>query len=120
MMIRAAILTLTLVFAAAIPSRADSDASLISVDTTPSVRVDRKNVPGGAELVTLFVPAPNDLAPEYPSGIPMISYLKDTLGDTDPENDRIRQVWILTAGKQSKRRPSLCTQLLRCSLLSLV
>lgn len=29
-------------------------------------------------------------------GVPLVSILRDTLGDADPENDRLRHVWMLT------------------------
>jgi len=52
---------------------------------------------GGAELLTIFGRLdgmrPNGLpAPE----VPLVSVLRDTLSDDDPENDRLRYVWMLT------------------------
>jgi hypothetical protein len=52
--------------------------------------VHRVPVPNGGELVTVFR-----------EQVPLVSYLKDTLGDEDPANDRIREVWILTQKRQS-------------------
>jgi hypothetical protein len=31
-----------------------------------------------------------------PEEVPLVSILRDTLGDADPENDRLRHVWMLT------------------------
>lgn len=52
---------------------------------------------GGAELLTIFgrmdgmrtqgMPAPE---------VPLVSVVRDTLSDDDPENDRLRYVWMLT------------------------
>ena len=52
---------------------------------------------GGAELLTIFgrldgmrtngLPAPE---------VPLVSVVRDTLSDNDPENDRLRYVWMLT------------------------
>lgn len=52
---------------------------------------------GGAELLTIFgrmdgmrssgMPAPE---------IPLVSVVRDTLSDNDPDNDRLRYVWMLT------------------------
>lgn len=52
---------------------------------------------GGAELLTIFgrldgLPREKQAADE----VPLVSVLRDTLGDTDPENDRLRYVWMLT------------------------
>jgi hypothetical protein len=104
-MMRVVVLAAALVVVQA--NGAESDGTSFHNDPAPNVRVNRENVQGGAQLVTLFVPAPYDLAPAYPAGIPVISYLKDTLGDPDPENDRVRLVWVLTAGKPSHLRQVL-------------
>ena len=60
-------------------------------------RVERVPMIGGAELLTIFgrldgmrpygLPAPE---------VPLVSVLRDTLSDDDPENDRLRYVWMLT------------------------
>ncbi|MDX6559417.1 MAG: hypothetical protein QOF72_2466, partial [Blastocatellia bacterium] len=60
-------------------------------------RVERLPVMGGAELLTIFgrldglrkdgMPAPE---------VPLVSVVRDTLYDTDGENDRLRYVWMLT------------------------
>lgn len=62
-----------------------------------AITVDRTVVPNGGELVTVF----------QKSGtvqVPVVSYLKDTLGDDDPANDRLRQVWVLNHKRQSLPR----------------
>lgn len=65
-------------------------------------RLERVAVPGGAQLITLFgrraSPAA-DITP--PSEVPILSVLRDTLGDTDPANDRFRQVWVYSYAKPS-------------------
>lgn len=63
----------------------------------PQFRVERIPVAGGAELLTIFgrldglrsgsLPAPE---------VPLLTVARDTLGDNDPENDRLRYVWMLT------------------------
>ena len=60
-------------------------------------RVERVPMIGGAELLTIFgrldgmrtggLPAPE---------VPLVSVVRDTLSDDDPENDRLRYVWMLT------------------------
>ena len=49
------------------------------------VRLERVDVPGGAELDTII------------SGdFPLVSILVDTMGDTDPTNDALGKIWVLT------------------------
>jgi hypothetical protein len=72
--------------------------------TPPEVfRFERLPVAGGAELVTIFGKL-NGTESDDPSDseVPLVSVLRDTLGDSDPENDRLRYVWMLT-----HTRPSL-------------
>jgi len=68
-------------------------------------RLERQMVPGGAELVTVFgrvqdaiPPNPED-AENQPADVPLISILRDTLGDSNPDNDRLRYVWVLTSAR---------------------
>jgi hypothetical protein len=65
----------------------------------PDFRVERQPVANGAELLTVFssLPASGDAA--YPGEIPLVSVLRDTLRDNDPENDRLRYVWVLTSAR---------------------
>jgi hypothetical protein len=67
-------------------------------------RIQKVPVAGGAELLTIFAdPPPGDGDKTGPAEeIPLISVLRDTLGDDKPENDRLRYVWML-----SYTRPSL-------------
>lgn len=59
-------------------------------------RVEVLPIVGGAELLTIFGRLDglktNRSAPE----VPLISVLRDTLSDSDPENDRLSYVWMLT------------------------
>lgn len=68
------------------------------------VRVQRTEVPGGGELITYFktVSDPSAGATE----VPFVSILRDTLGDSDPENDQLRDIWAFTY-----TRPSLWKRL---------
>lgn len=65
--------------------------------TAPQFRVERLSISSGAELMTIFgrldgLAEKGKPAPE----VPLVSVLRDTLGDDDPENDRLRYVWMLT------------------------
>ncbi len=61
-------------------------------------RAEKTKVAGGSELITIFsrkeifdgpMQGPDD-------EIPLVSVLRDTLGDDIPENDRLRYLWMLT------------------------
>src|SRR5205807_7474859 len=64
-------------------------------------RVERMPLVGGAELLTIFgrldgLRSSNSSAsPE----VPLISVVRDTLSDSDPDNDRLRYVWMLTCAQ---------------------
>ena len=63
----------------------------------PQLRLEQTQLANGTELLTIFgrldgLSSGGRSAPE----VPMISIVRDTLGDTDPENDRLRYVWMLT------------------------
>jgi hypothetical protein len=77
---------------------ADRSSLDIAGSTPPAqFRVERIPVAGGAELLTIFgrldgMRTGSQPAPE----VPLVSVLRDTLSDNDPENDRLRYVWMLT------------------------
>jgi hypothetical protein len=60
----------------------------------PVLRVERQSVAGGAELITIMARVYEVNGTE--AEIPMVSVLRDNMGDEDPENDRLRYVWMLT------------------------
>jgi hypothetical protein len=65
--------------------------------TQTQFRIERLPMVGGAELLTIFgrldgMRSNGLTAPE----VPLVSVVRDTLSDTDPENDRLRYVWMLT------------------------
>jgi len=64
------------------------------------LRVERLTLAGGSELLTVFgrldgMKANGEVSPE----VPLLSVVRDTLGDNNPENDRLRYVWMLTYTK---------------------
>ena len=63
------------------------------------LRAETTTVPGGAEVITYFQQVRTSAES---SEFPLIAVLKDTLGDSDPSNDRLRQIWVF-----SYRRPGL-------------
>src|SRR6266581_388331 len=63
----------------------------------PQLRLEQTQLAKGTDLLTIFgrldgVCTDGPAAPE----VPLVSLVRDTLGDTDPENDRLRYVWMLT------------------------
>ncbi|HEX4595712.1 MAG TPA: hypothetical protein VH157_15610 [Bryobacteraceae bacterium] len=63
----------------------------------PAYFLEREPVNGGAELVTLFGHLSDPGAGSQKLEVPLVSVLRDTLGDADSNNDRLRYVWILTS-----------------------
>ena len=60
----------------------------------PDFRVERQPVANGAELLTVF-----SSLPDKTGEMPLVSVLRDTLGDNDPDNDRLRYIWVLTSAR---------------------
>ncbi|MFN0278914.1 MAG: hypothetical protein ACKVRN_09955 [Pyrinomonadaceae bacterium] len=93
------------------------DSTLRNVEATPAkvdeaghqptansaFRIEKIRVDGGAELLTIFGRLQNTsgLTADKTTEMPLISVLRDTLGDTKPENDRLRYVWNLYYSKTS-------------------
>jgi hypothetical protein len=59
--------------------------------------LERTEVSGaGAELLTIHARLDGIKTEENHNWVPLVSILRDTLGDQEPENDRLRYVWPLT------------------------
>lgn len=72
-------------------------ATQITRDAEPGYTVERQPAVSGSELITIIKHVPTD--DSRPVEVPILSILRDTLGDNDPENDRLRYVWVLTASR---------------------
>ncbi len=59
--------------------------------TENRLHLERLEVPGGAEVDTLVATLPGNAG-----DFPLVSVLLDTLGDSDPTNDTVRNVWVLS------------------------
>ena len=74
---------------------APSPTSVVPNSPEQLFRMERLPIAGGAELITIHArlqsPAQNNR-----EWTPLVSILRDTLGDSDPENDRLRYLWPLT------------------------
>lgn len=81
-----------------------------STQAQPSrLRLETTQVAGGAaEILTVFGElSPNAAARESGKSateIPLVSVLRDTLGDANPDNDRLRYVWMLTYTRPDLRQ----------------
>jgi len=63
--------------------------------TAPLFRIEREPIAAGGELLTVFGrPDAGISRDEHRDQVPLVSVLRDTLGDSDPENDRLRYVWV--------------------------
>lgn len=61
-------------------------------------RVERVATDGGGELLTFFE-----------KETPVVSILRDTLGDSDPHNDKLRQIWEFRYTRPSKSKQIAAT-----------
>ena len=60
------------------------------------MRLERVEVPGGSELITVHAKLVGLESTENDNWVPLVSILRDTLGDRNFENNRLRYVWPLT------------------------
>ena len=67
-----------------------------SVSLSQILRLERVEVAGGAELITVHAKLAGLESTQNDKWIPLVSILRDTLGDNNAENDRLRYVWPLT------------------------
>src|ERR1044071_3703450 len=93
-----------LVFSPLLPtiSRAERPNLRDTEETDPAtalsqiLRRERGGVPGGAELITVKAKLAGLESTDNDNWVPLVSILRDTLGDKNPENNRLRYVWPLT------------------------
>ncbi|HEV2761554.1 MAG TPA: hypothetical protein VGV38_01070, partial [Pyrinomonadaceae bacterium] len=94
------------------PKPADPQAATESSAPAQTLfRLKREEVVGGAELLTVFgslrgvarrAADENAQTETDADDVPLVSILRDTLGDADPENDRLRHVWVHTYTKPTR------------------
>lgn len=75
-----------------------SDAALlpepVPLSGQPAFHVEKMHVEAGADLLTVY-------GKTREADIPLLAVLRDTFGDADPANDKLRYVWVLTATRPS-------------------
>ncbi len=75
----------------------------LNFDLQKDFRIEKTAIKGGSELITVFATlkglknSPNESAKQ----IPLVSVLRDTLGDDKIENDSLRYLWMLSYTKPS-------------------
>jgi hypothetical protein len=68
------------------------------------MRLERIEVEGGAELITVHARLDGLESTNNDKWIPLVSILRDTLGDKTVENNRLRYVWPLTYTRPSMKQ----------------
>lgn len=84
-----------MVLACGVAQFAEPADMVLPVRQETPLRTERLLLPTGAELITFFEGLPDR------QEFPLIAILRDTLNDSDPSNDRIRQVWVFTYSNPS-------------------
>ena len=83
--------------AADIPSGALRLPSVQAEKSGFQYRWEVLSLPEGAEILTLLGQFDTETAPEERAqDVPLVAVLRDSLGDDDSKNDRLRYVWLLT------------------------
>ncbi len=67
-------------------------------------KLERTPVEGGAELITIHGRLDGIATSATDNWVPLVTVLRDTLGDYSTENDRLRYVWPLTYTRPSLRQ----------------
>src|SRR5215216_1239720 len=78
------------------PNSREPEESDPALALSQILRLERIEVPGGAELITVHAKLAGIESTENDSWVPLVSILRDTLGDNNAENNRLRYVWPLT------------------------
>ncbi|MFN2515068.1 MAG: hypothetical protein ABR556_02540 [Pyrinomonadaceae bacterium] len=85
-------------------ARAQTEATRTPASAADIFRLERVPVEGGAELITIHARLNGIGSSEDRKWIPLVTVLRDTLGDLSPENDRLRYVWPLTYTRPTLRQ----------------
>ena len=78
------------------PNLRETEESDPATALSQILRLERVEVPGGAELITVHAKLAGLESTENDKWVPLVSILRDTLGDNLSENNRLRYVWPLT------------------------
>ena len=78
------------------PNASDTRDTNLTTPLSQLLRLEKIEVPGGAELITVQAKLSGLASDKNDKWIPLVSILRDTLGDDNAENNRLRYVWPLT------------------------
>ena len=79
------------------PEAAPTPSPALAADRMPLFRLETTPVGGDAELLTIHGSLNGRGGTDARNvDVPLVSILRDTLGDESPENDRLRYVWMHT------------------------
>ena len=81
-----------------------ADTNNPAVALSDILRLERVEVAGGAELITVQAKLAGLDSENNDKWIPLVSILRDTLGDNMVENNRLRYVWPLTYTRPSLKQ----------------
>jgi hypothetical protein len=84
--------------------RAQTAPTAAPAATSEIFRLERVPVAGGAELITIHAKLDGTGSSTDSEWVPLVTVLRDTLGDVNPENDRLRYVWPLTYTRPTLRQ----------------
>ena len=108
---KASVLIFVLLLSLLIPNSFVAQDARLSPQAQPAktaseeiFRLQRVAVDGGAELITVEARLGGIETSEQGNWVPLVSVLRDTLGDLNPENDRLRYVWPLTYTRPTMRQ----------------
>ena len=87
--------------AAVVRARQSPDSPSQTPEPAPQFRLERTAVAGGAELLTIWTRVVAEGEREATEETPLLSVLRDTLGDGVRENDLLREVWVHTYARPS-------------------
>lgn len=91
-----------LLAAGKVPAQSVPPTLAPTFSNTSPFRLERTPVEGGAELLTIFGRLDGLAEGENSTAeVPLVSVLRDTFGDNDPANDRLRYLWMLTYTRPS-------------------
>src|SRR5688500_11566722 len=76
-----------------LPETSDTDPTL---PLSQILRLEKIEVPGGAELITVHAKLSGLESDKNDKWIPLVSILRDTLADNCHDNTRLRYVWQFT------------------------
>src|SRR5262245_21411660 len=86
------------------PNPGEGDGTDATPPLSQILRLEKIEVPGGAELITVQAKLSGLESDKNDKWVPLVSILRDTLGDNVPENNRLRYVWPLTYTRPSGKQ----------------